>query len=572
MREDKAEKAKGRQSDHSVTESGDLTRRQILVRTGAFGAALTLPAFLAACGGSGGSSSGAQTGGAGGSASAAEIDNITWGVIGQGPTALDVARDFSARTLTATSLGLEGLLASDDNLQLKPALARGWSQPDVLHYVFDLRPGVKFWDGSPVTVDDVVFSLSRHMDESVASPISYLFINVKSIEAKGSGRVVVTMANPDPTLPQSMPIVPIVPKKFVEGAGESFGAPGPNVKIMGTGPYVITSFTTENGVEVKRNEAYWGKPSRVKSATLKYFETPQTMLLATRSGSIAGGFGFALSEAQSWSNLSGVDTEFLKEDGLTSVFLSLDFESEPWGDIHVRRALAHCCDTAGYAKAFLAGQATPAETIVPPIEWKGLISTAEQEAMYKEVPQYPFSISKAKAELAKSGYPDGFSETVLVPNTQPTIERALVSLSQALEKIGVSLTVKSVTENEWLAKLVGHKDMGMMVIPFQPDYNDPSDYPLLVYLSESAVPNAYNTANFKNPTVDRLLREQAEATDDKERARLLGEVLKISGEELPYVPLWWEGPTLAITEKYVYNGLNALYYLQPWLDSVGVRA
>ena len=69
-----------------------------------------------------------------------------------------------------------------------------------------------------------------------------------------------------------------------------------------------------------------------------------------------------------------------------------------------------------------------------------------------------------------------------------------------------------------------------------------------------------------------LLDEQRETTDDRRRAELLGEILRISGEELPYLALWWEGPTLAVANKYVYNGMNALYYSQPWLGNVGVRA
>jgi peptide/nickel transport system substrate-binding protein len=261
------------------------TRREVLVRTGVLGAAISLSGLLAACGSSDGPGA-TPSSGAAGAAGNTEIDHLTWGFVGQTPTGLDLAGTNSIALLIATSLGLEGLLTTDSDLKLRPALAKGWSQPDLLHYVFDIRAGVKFWDGSPLTVEDAIFSIERHLDEEVGSQVGFLVANIKAIEAKSDTRLVITMAKPDPTIPQVLTILPILPKKYVEKVGADLGTPGSTVNMMGTGPFEITSFTTENGVEVRRNKSYWGKAPRVKSASLKFFETPQTMLLAARSGEL----------------------------------------------------------------------------------------------------------------------------------------------------------------------------------------------------------------------------------------------------------------------------------------------
>jgi peptide/nickel transport system substrate-binding protein len=254
------------------------------------------------------------------------------------------------------------------------------------------------------------------------------------------------------------------------------------------------------------------------------------------------------------------------------VILSFDLEAEPWNDIHVRRAVAHCCDTAGYAKAFLGGQATPATSMVSKGQWSNVADADEVDALYSTLPQYAYSLDEARAELAKSAFPDGFSATVPYLNTYPPIGRALVSLGESLKQIGIDLTVKPLTEAQWLSTVFEHKDLGLQVIPYSPDYNDPSNYPLVFLPSANAAPNALNTANFKNSSVDRLLDEQASTPDNKERTRLLGDVLEIVGKELPYFPLWWEGPALAINDEYVYNGFNPLYYFQAWLNDIGVPA
>ncbi len=547
-----------------------LTRKDLLVRAGAAGGLLVLPNFLAACGGAGGSTgAAAKASGVTGAMSGADVDHVTWGIGQAAPQSLDIARDVTAGQ--ASFLGLEGLVATDERLKYTPALARSWSQPDPSQYVFKLRQGVRFWDGSPLTVDDAVYAINRHLDPKTGSAVGSYLANVASVKATDEETIVFAMKNPDPTLLGVLTFVHIQPRAFIEQHDGNLGNPGSSRTVMGTGPFEILSFTTEQGVDVKRNETYWGAAPKVKSARLKWFESPQTMLLAMRSKSIDGAFGFPLSEAGSWTKLSGVNTQFLKEDGLNITMISLDLESEPWNDVHVRRAVAHCCDTAGYAKAFLADQALPATTIVPPAMWANVAAPEAVDSLYADLPKTPYNIALAKKELAKSRHPDGFSATVPYPNTYPQVGRALVSLSETLKQIGITLEVKQVTQNQWLNTLLAHKDLGMQVVVFLPDYPDPADQPLVFDASAGATANGFNTASVKDKQVDRALHQQAATTDAAERTRLLGEVLRYNAEQVPYIPLWWDGSTVAVGDDYVYNGFNGLYYYTPWLAYVGKR-
>lgn len=568
----------GSSSEHSPTVVSDpnqgnlasgssLTRRTLIQRVGAAGVVFSLSGVLAACGSSSdGTGSGSTTTSL--SMSDAEVDRLTLGYGAPAPTGLDIVTYWDIGQMAVASLGLEGLVSSNDQLQWKPGLAKSWRQPDPLHYVFELRPGVQFWDGSELTVDDVVFSLDRM--RSTASLISSYYAAVKSIKATGPSQVTITLSKPDPAIPGVLVFSPISPKAFVQKAGKNYGAPGSSVNLMGTGPYKITEYTVEKGVQVERNPLYWGDKPMVKTASVKFFENPQTSRLAAQGGEIDGVISFPLSLAKDWDRMSGFTAQYPA--GMNVTFLSMNVEEEPWNDVHVRRAVAHCADTAGYVKAFLNDKGIPATNLVPPTQWANVATEGEVASLYDSLPQYPFDIEMAKEELAQSAHPDGFTADVEFPSDGPEQGLALESLSQSLQEIGITLNVKSVSHNAYLTKFLENKDLGLFMAGAYPDYADPSNYLTVFLPSENAVEGKYNLAHFKNKEVDVLLEQQAATTDKEKRRELIGEILKITAEELPYLALWWQGTPAAVEDEYVNDGFNALYYSQPWLVNFGAAA
>ena len=129
-----------------------------------------------------------------------------------------------------------------------------------------------------------------------------------------------------------------------------------------------------------------------------------------------------------------------------------------------------------------------------------------------------FSIDKAKKELAASAFQDGFSATLVYPDSVPQLGKMCLILAQNLKQLNIKLTVKQVNADKWLNDLYAHKNLGIQSITFVPDYPDPVNYPLVLLGSEHAVKNDLNIANYKNPVVDKLLATQ-EHGDESERAR-----------------------------------------------------
>ena len=100
---------------------------------------------------------------------------------------LDPAYSFDNLTNQVVNQITQGLLYFDYNGQLQPQLCSSWEAVDPLTYVYQIRDDVNFSDGTPMTMDDVLFSLNRHMDEDVASYLAWMYANVESIEQTGSG-------------------------------------------------------------------------------------------------------------------------------------------------------------------------------------------------------------------------------------------------------------------------------------------------------------------------------------------------------------------------------------------------
>jgi peptide/nickel transport system substrate-binding protein len=550
-----------------------LDRRQLLRSLGLGGAALAVPGLLAACGssgGSGGSSSspGGSTSSAPGNTSDADIPSLQWALNTSTIVGLDIATAFESNSQCVAVCGMEGLLGVSNELTLVPLLATSWKydRPN-LKYVFQVRQGVKFWDGTPMTMDDVVYSLSRHIDPKVSSQIAGYFANVASFEKTGASEVTAKLKHPDPLVANALVFAPIMSKAFAEKIGKALGSPGSGLRIMGTGPYKISSYPSSTAATVERFDGYWGAKPRVQSCTFSCISDTQTLQLAIQSGQAAGTLTVPVQNAADYQKMSGVQT--YSASGMEICALTFDVSTPPFDDLHVRKAIAYACDREGYVRAFLGGNGTPAACVVPPEQWGSVLPQSQVASMYAKLPSYPFSVENAKKELAQSSHPNGFTTNkILVPNNQPAVLKALESLSTTVKQLGITMPISQVPSNDWLANIYAHKDLGIVCLLFLPDYADPADYMNLIYPSANAVKNNFNLANYKNPKVDKLIQDANAASSNAERAQDLSQVLTISQQDLPYYGLFWQNDVMAIQNKYVYKGFTGLYFNQNWLSRI----
>lgn len=547
-------------SDHSdetdlSPEESHLSRRGFLGLAGAAGAGLLLPGMLPSL---------AQAHAVRHAAYGAAATKMVW-ALPQPTPSLDPFVNFSASALSASNQMYDTLLTYDSDLKLVPLLAT-YKAVTPTRYVYKLRPNAKFWDGSPVTAEDVAYSLARHL--SPTSRIFFYFSSVKRISAPNPTTVVVTLKSPDASWRYTPVIAPIVKKSFAKPLGTNFGAPGNSPTVMASGPYVLKSFQTSSGIVMTRNPNYWGPKPSVQELEFKFITDANTRLLAMQAGQIDATFGVPVSRAEEWKSIPGVT--LFATPGFSTYYMSFDFETPPYRDIHIRRAFAHAFDRQGVVKSILKGYGAPATAFVPPSMWRGIADKDYVTKLYRSLPKYTYDLSKAKAELAKSTRPNGFNAVVRVPSTISDLISALQVLGNGLKQIGVNLLIVTVPPPEWIAYMSAHKNLNLESVSIVPDYPDPVNYFSVAFNSANAVVNGRNLANYKNNTVDKLLKLQAETTDDALRAKYISTILRHTVKEIPYLPLWWQNELLAIRNTFTYSGFTGMFFRQQW--SKGVKS
>jgi peptide/nickel transport system substrate-binding protein len=548
----------------------EVTRRDVLRGAGIGAFVLLTPAALAACGRQDDDNpQGDSEGSPARRASDAEIPLVTW-AMGTGLRSLDLAKSFGGGEYGNLANCMEGLLRLSPEGELEPWLAESWDQPDPTTYVYTIREGVTFWNGDPLTVEDVEFTLNRHIDPKVASLAAAALVNVASIEATGPNELTIKLKTPDPVFQYvaGTPVTLITQKRYVETHGEDYGtakAPG-----MGSGPMELTSFKGDSGLEMERYDGYWGEDKpRVVRFRQRFMPDPAARLLAMRSGEIDGSWDIPAQQLRQWRDAANVP---VVPDYLVESF-AFNVTKDPWSDIHVRRAFSHCCDKEGLTKALVGEGGTPAQTLVSPDLWAQLMSEDEIQAMYASLPQYEFDMDKARAELAQSSKPNGFKATLQAPGSWAEMVRAALNVAQNLEQIGIDLTVKEVSEEEWVASLYGEDPDGLnIVIGLTAQTPDPVEGLDGSYNSQQAVPGGQNRALFSDKRVDELLAQQKVEVDEAARLEQLTELLRITAEQVPYVPVFFAGLPIAVNRELVYAPTTRYSFYSPWISEIRAAA
>ena len=185
-----------------------------------------------------------------------EADLITWG-LGKEPSNLDPVRSNDYFINEVLVNACDDLFRLDPDFSVSNGLAVSKSQPDPTTIVYGIRPGVVFWDGKPLTAEDVAYSLSRNLDPAAKSSWTRYYNSVLAIEATGPLEVTVKLKRPDVLFNAAMATAAgaVVQKAQAEANHGVIGTP--QVMPMCTGPFKLVHWTPGTSIELARNEQYW---------------------------------------------------------------------------------------------------------------------------------------------------------------------------------------------------------------------------------------------------------------------------------------------------------------------------
>jgi peptide/nickel transport system substrate-binding protein len=460
---------------------------------------------------------------------------------------LDETKSFYASNVT--QFGLETLQQFGPQGQLEPDLATSVTQPNPVTYVYHLRHGVRFWDGSELTAADVAYSMDYDRRPGSVDVFG-AFPSVKSITAAGPDAVVVTLTHPDaswqftPALAQAE----IFEKKFAQAHQGTFGKPG--VLVMGTGPWIINSLDPTTGAELSANPHWWGGTVPIRHISIKIFASETSLALAFRAGEVDLYSG--VSATRSFSTTAGV--KLLSTPSCNMIFFSMNTQAPPWNNIHVRRAVAYALNRPDLITANGA-TASPDYTFIPPGMLREIASQAQINNLLSSMPLYQYNLVKARQELADSPYPHGFRASVLAYSYGNSINVFQVA-SAELQKIGIIAQIKNGTLPNWLAIEGGPDSKRMATIDYGGCSNpDVSGYD--AYLgSQNLAAGQYNISDYAPAVVDHLLATGVTTLDPAKRFVIYSEVLKNFAINVPFVPLFTTDYFVALSSKFTITGLN----------------
>jgi peptide/nickel transport system substrate-binding protein len=510
--------------NHYIDElvSGSISRRQFVRRGAVIGMSTSLMGvILAACGNANSPSSSS-------SSSAAASGTPTKGgalrLATQAPTAAINPLTISDAGGLCMLAQTGEFLAFDDNqaLALKPMLATSWTpKKNGTIWTFKLRSGVKFHDGSPLTADDVVYTIQQLADPKNASNALSTFAGVlkpAGVVKVDSGTVEFHLEAANGNFPYLVSSdnynAVIVPKGTDFAKWQS--------TFIGTGPFKLRSYTQNVSAEFVANPDYWGGAPHLDSTTFNFYASQQPQILALQGGQVDGIVQFVVQGAQSLLNNSQFNIIKLKSANHRE--LSMRNDQAPFTDPRVRQAIALSLDRPGMVKALLdsygdLGNDSPFAPKFPSTD--------------TSVPQRALDIAKAKALLSAAGHPSGFSTTLTTEEYQEIPQLAQV-IAEAATKIGVNIKLKVENQTNYYGKATYGNSDWLDATMSLVDYGD-RGVPNVFLEAPLSSGGPWNAAHFKNPTYDSLVKQYVASVDLQTQKQLAGKIETLLLAQTPLV-------------------------------------
>ena len=541
---------------------------------------IAVASLVAACGKSTTSSSSADTAADGATTAAAATaplitptasglaGDLTWATYRE-TNSLDPIYAFDYPENNAITMMCESLLVQQaDGSITQTGIASKIDTSDPLKMVITLRDGVMFWDGNPLTADDVIYSLGRSRDAKLGGFYSQAFIRVESIEATAPNTVTITLNQPDTWLYGELSSMPgvIYEKAFAEKAGADFGT----VKggTMCTGGYKLDSWKTGEGVKAVKNDAYWDTANMpmASSITLKGFPDEATLTSSLLTGELDGTYALNLSTLDQLKAATDKVTVYQGTSEASDAFIISSFKGT-LGDVRVRQALSMVMDREGIVATNYKGAGTPARTLSN----VGTYGYAPEvfQAGYDALPAPKVDIESAKA-LIKAAGAEGKIVRIGMSSEIATNATEAKALQSAAESIGLKAELVSASAANYINFFIDAKAREKVDGFFTVNYGDYAD-PAAMLATLALEGGSQNYSGYSNPDVTKAMDAARSEPDDAKRAAAVVAAQKIITEEVPWLPVVMPATILIMNNKVTGVPTSFQYMFGPWALKLGAK-
>jgi len=413
-----------------------------------------------------------------------------------------------------------------------PKLAEKWDiSPDGLTYTFTLTDKAMWWDGKPVTAEDVKFTIETALRPESRSSTEGLD-TIASVDAPDARTVKIVLKRLVPMFLAQGGSRGIVPKHLL--ANEDMSKSEFNKKPVGSGPYKFVSWTPGQAIVMEANPTYFlGAPS-IQRVVFKILPDQNVILTQLRSGELHYGLITPkdLKPVESITSIKVYDVPTLR-----FFDISPNYARPFFADQKVREAILFGIDRQGIVDKALLGKGAVVESNAAPTSW----------AYNPELPKRAYDPAKAKALLDGAGWLPGadgirtkdgtrLSFGVMINSYDRTLEQALVVAQQNLKDVGVDLSIDRVEPGVFGSRR-GKKEYDALARIWNPVY-DPDQAGLI---------RTGNFYSYSNPEVDKLAADALATSNQAARKPIYQQLQTVLAADVARLWLYTENELHAVS-------------------------
>lgn len=451
----------------------------------------------------------------------------------------------------------ESLMSRTPKGAIVPSLAVSFENVDATTWEAKLRPDVKFHDGSPLTAEDIVFSLKRAPDvpNSPASFAGYVD-SIAEMTIVDPQTIRFTTKAPDPNFAISAGLVWIVKQAAAENASNADFNSGK--ATIGTGPYKFVSWTPADSLVLARNEEYWGDKPHYKDVKVRFIDNDAARVAALLSGAVQLIDGVPPSDLEQLKAKDNIALSTIASSRL--IYLALNQRDEvpgatavdgkpldknPFQDVRVRQAISLMIDRSGITDRILGGQGEPTMNQVP-------------EGMFGYNPDLKpeYDLQKAKSLLAEAGYADGFGLTINSSNDRfPSDADLAQALGQLFARGGLTVNKVETFPYSVYSKAATAGDYGAYIFSNGNSSGEAGNGLIATYhtYDKENKLGTLNRQRYSNPEFDKMISAAVSELDVAKREKMLQEAAAVAFGEGAVIPLYHQSVTWASTKDIRYD-------------------
>jgi peptide/nickel transport system substrate-binding protein len=433
-------------------------------------------------------------------------------------TGLDPHLQTAFASLRLLDLIYEPLVRTDADLNIVPALAESWEfSDDGMTLTFHLRHGVTFHDGSAFTSEDVTASLNRILDEATGAATRSNLLSIDSMEAPDDYTVVLHLNLPD------VPLVAALSSRNAAILSSDVIANGdPTKDAIGTGPFMLESWTPDEKTVLKANPNYWGDGPYVDGIEMRIIPEEASIVAALRAGEV----DFALLNDPLIATLLEGDAAITlnRTPDISYHVLQLRAAVPPLDKLEVRQAISCAIDRQEVVDVAALGEGQ----VTGPLTMPAFRIPLDQLFCYTP------DLNKARDLMKQAGMEAGFTLPVIVGVAEPptALSEAQV-IQEQLKAINIDVQIESLELATYVDRWLAADFTAAIAL----NGGRPDPYPMYSrYFQYGA--QFEKVAGYEDDTLDSLMKAGQTETDPAKRYEIFAEFQKHLAEVCPWIWLY----------------------------------